>query len=70
MASTGAGVRLTTAKFYSPSGHAYSRVGVEPDVIVRQTAKPITGGPAAMALPDAVLDAALQQASAQVGLTR
>ena len=26
------GVRLTTAKFYSPNGKPYSRVGVEPDV--------------------------------------
>ena len=27
-----AGVRLTTAKFYSPNGRPYSRVGVEPDI--------------------------------------
>lgn len=70
LALSGAGVRLTTAKFYSPSGHAYSRVGVEPDITVRQTAKPIAGAVATAAIPDAVLDAALQQASAQVGLTR
>lgn len=41
-----AGVRLTTAKFYSPNGKPYSRVGVEPDVsvpAVRVTAKPING---------------------------
>jgi len=40
---TGAGLRLTTSKFYSPSGRPYSRVGVEPDVEVRQTARPIDG---------------------------
>ncbi len=37
----GSGVRLTTAKFYSPNGKAYAHVGVEADVQVRQTAKPI-----------------------------
>ena len=31
----GSGVRLTTAKFYSPNGHPISNVGVEPDVEVR-----------------------------------
>lgn len=36
----GSGLRLTTAKFYSPSGHAYSKVGVEPDVVVHRTARP------------------------------
>ena len=39
----GAGVRLTTAKFYSPNGHPYSRVGVQPDLVVQHRAKPITG---------------------------
>jgi len=38
-----AGIRLTTAKFYSPNGRAYSRVGVEPDVVVHQTARPADG---------------------------
>lgn len=36
----GSGLRLTTAKFYSPSGHPYSKVGVEPDVVVQRTARP------------------------------
>lgn len=35
------GLRLTTAKFYSPNGHPYSKVGVEPDVQVHQAAKPV-----------------------------
>jgi carboxyl-terminal processing protease len=58
---TTAGIRLTTAKFYSPSGRPYSQVGVEPDFPVRQTAKPVDGqlisstGPA-----DAMLSAALE----------
>jgi carboxyl-terminal processing protease len=38
-----AGVRLTTAKVYSPSGQPISRYGVQPDVIVRATAKPVDG---------------------------
>jgi len=35
----GVGLRLTTAKFFSPKGKAYSRVGVEPDLVVRSTAR-------------------------------
>jgi carboxyl-terminal processing protease len=35
----GSGVRLTTAKFYSPNGHPISHVGVQPDIVVHQTAK-------------------------------
>jgi carboxyl-terminal processing protease len=38
-----AGLRLTTAKFYSPNGRPYSQVGVEPDITVRSTARPIDG---------------------------
>lgn len=30
----GTGLRLTTARFYSPNGHTYGQVGVEPDVLV------------------------------------
>lgn len=36
------GIRLTTAKFYSPSGQAISNQGVTPDVAVRFTARPET----------------------------
>jgi carboxyl-terminal processing protease len=39
-----AGVRLTTAKFYSPSLKAISNVGVEPDIVVREAAKPVGNG--------------------------
>ncbi len=46
-----AGMRLTTAKFYSPNGQPYSRVGVEPNIIVQaetnakaqMAARPIDG---------------------------
>jgi C-terminal processing protease CtpA/Prc len=37
----GTGIRLTTAKFYSPLGKPYSKVGVEPTIEVRQAAKPV-----------------------------
>jgi len=37
------GIRLTTAKFYSPAGHPYSHVGVDPDVRVHTAARPIHG---------------------------
>ena len=39
----GIGLRLTTAKFFSPKGRAYSRVGVEPDLQVQATARPVSG---------------------------
>jgi carboxyl-terminal processing protease len=35
-----AGLKLTTAKFYSPKNRPYSEQGVEPDVPVRIAAKP------------------------------
>ena len=38
-----AGLRLTTSKFYSPLGKPYSRVGVDPDVVVQQAARPVNG---------------------------
>jgi carboxyl-terminal processing protease len=63
-----AGVKLTTAKFYSPSGRPVSGVGVTPDVVVppvQMVAKPIDGR-----LPptdDAMLTVALQEAR---GLTQ
>jgi C-terminal processing protease CtpA/Prc len=33
---------LTTAKFYSPRNLPFSKVGVEPDVLVHLAAKPAT----------------------------
>jgi carboxyl-terminal processing protease len=42
---SGGGVRLTTAKFYSPSGQPISSVGVNADITVRQAAKPATDKP-------------------------
>jgi carboxyl-terminal processing protease len=60
---SGAGVRLTTAKFFSPSGRPYCRIGVEPDVVVRACARPTDGPPVTPpADDDAMLAAALQVA--------
>ena len=39
--SVRAGLKLTTAKFYSPTGRGYSEQGVTPDVPVRILAKPV-----------------------------
>ena len=66
----GAGIRLTTAKFYSPDGHPFVRVGVQPDIQVRSVAKPVNGqipaiapnaGPAADPFVSAALQAARKQ---------
>ena len=60
-----AGLRLTTAKFFSPTGKPYSGVGVEPHVVVRQAAKPIAGSTGSVPTPenDPMLAAALQAAT-------
>jgi carboxyl-terminal processing protease len=60
----GAGVRLTTAKFYSPGGHPISHVGVQPDIVVQQTARIASDDAASSAdlLGDSVLRAGLQAA--------
>ena len=59
-----AGLRLTTAKFYSPSGTAISERGVAPDVLVRTVLKPSLDGARGdgKAADDATLAAALQVA--------
>jgi len=57
----GVGLRLTTAKFFSPKGLPYSRVGVEPDLKVQSAARPVDGVLVPQA-GDAFLDAALDVA--------
>jgi len=63
---TSAGVRLTTAKFYSPAGRPYSRIGVEPNVVVRLAAKPVDGSLPSGETQDPILSAALQAARASI----
>jgi carboxyl-terminal processing protease len=63
----GSGVRLTTAKFFSPQGHPINMVGVQPDILVQRTAK-LTGKDAqeiTNRLGDTVLNAGLQAARSQ-----
>jgi carboxyl-terminal processing protease len=56
------GIRLTTAKWYTPSGQAISGLGIEPDIAVRETAKPVDGQLADPSAPDAILNMGLQAA--------
>ncbi len=65
----GAGLRLTTAKFFSPSGRPYSGLGVEPHVVVHQTARPV-GESVQVSGEDPMLTAALQVASQLVAQRR
>ncbi len=46
-----AGVRLTTAKFYSPSGQPISHRGVEPDVVVDGSEETLVAKPVDQQLP-------------------
>lgn len=64
LSSYEAGVRLTTARFYSPLGQAYSHIGVEPDVTVHLVAK-VADGDQQVVL-DEYLEAAIQDARRSV----
>jgi len=67
LAIGGVGVELTTAQFYSPLGAAFSHVGVEPDVWVKEPAQPVEGAAADTVIrDDEVLDAAMQVARSQL----
>jgi carboxyl-terminal processing protease len=57
-----AGVRLTTAKFYSPNGQAISDRGVAPNKVVTITARPDYDTGALAEAPDAVVSAGIQTA--------
>lgn len=43
MTKSGAGIRLTTAKFFSPNGQPISKVGVNPDIVVRRATSMASG---------------------------
>ncbi|MGD9719992.1 MAG: S41 family peptidase [Pirellulales bacterium] len=67
LTTANSGVRLTTAKFYSPNGHPISNVGVTPDVTVQAVAGALAGQLAAQGGPDdVVLNAGVQAARRQV----
>ncbi|MEX2187992.1 MAG: S41 family peptidase [Pirellulales bacterium] len=61
------GIRLTTAKFFAPSGRAISDAGVTPEVVVQRTAKPVAEtGKIPTEGDDADLQAGIQVARRQV----
>ena len=62
--SVPAGLKLTTAKFYSPRGRAYSEQGVAPDFPIRKAAKPVeaNGGLEPVEFGDPTTDETLAQA--------
>ncbi len=68
----GAGVRITTAKFYSPLGKPFAGIGVDPDLKVQVAAKPVDGhvtipaSTGAATDDDAILNAGVQAARRQV----
>lgn len=64
--SSKGGVRLTTAKFFSPSGQAIARNGVTPDVAVRTAAKEPSQGGLLAPENDSILKAGLQVARDQL----
>jgi carboxyl-terminal processing protease len=66
LSSSKGGVRLTTAKFFSPSGQAISRNGVTPDVAVRMVAKQPSDGGLLAPENDSILKAGLQVARDQL----
>jgi carboxyl-terminal processing protease len=86
LSSTNVGVRLTTAKWYTPTGQAISGAGIKPDVAVRPTPpakdasallvnKPVADATTATGKPvtptaDAILEAALQVARSQTSSRR
>ncbi|AGA29096.1 S41 family peptidase [Singulisphaera acidiphila] len=78
-----AGLKLTTAKFYSPKDRAYSEQGVDPDIKVHVTAKPAadsvassgTDTPQAEEIPgdplhDTALVKAMEQAKRRLNAAR
>jgi len=78
LATTNVGIRLTTAKWYTPSGQAISGAGIQPDVAVRVATAAKTNDLAVTALkPDSTsaatdpfVEAALQVARSQTSSRR
>lgn len=69
LGGAGAGIRLTTAKFYSPNGHPISKVGVSPDIVVRHATEATDGlAKASGDADDAVLKRAVEAAKHQVAM--
>jgi carboxyl-terminal processing protease len=79
LATTNVGIRLTTAKWYTPAGHAISGAGIQPDIAVRAAApskeaslavtalKPVNGS---ASQNDPFIEAALQVTRSQTSSRR
>ncbi|HEX5105097.1 MAG TPA: S41 family peptidase, partial [Pirellulaceae bacterium] len=68
LAAANVGIRLTTAKWYTPSGQAISGTGIAPDVVVQNVhvaAKPATNELPVADGADQILQAGLQVARSQ-----
>ncbi|MEN0110735.1 MAG: S41 family peptidase [Planctomycetota bacterium] len=70
MTRSGAGVRLTTAKFYSPQGQPISKVGVNPDIVVRRATSVASAGTKAAAGATATGETGERRVAAYRGATR
>ena len=70
LASANVGVRLTTAKWYTPAGQAIQGAGIKPDLEVRSAAKPVEGQLSPGGSADPVLEAALALARTQASSRR
>jgi carboxyl-terminal processing protease len=65
------GLRLTTAKFYSPKGYPYSNVGVKPDVpVAHRVARPNLDTAEQVEPTDDALEQALREARFQINRRR
>ncbi len=71
LSQASAGLRLTTAKFYSPQGQAYSKVGVKPHIVVSSDAEAVAAtGQLTANAEDAVLVEAVRVAREHFGSRR
>ena len=71
LAAANVGIRLTTAKWYTPGGHAISGAGIVPDIVVQVTNKPVAGSPHEPATEDdAFIRAGLTAARTQLTARR
>ncbi len=61
LTSYDSGLRLTTARFYSPDGHMISQRGVRPDVEVNTVGKPLADGTLPVEQIDPTLAASISQ---------
>jgi len=66
LSHAGAGVRLTTAKFFSPDGHPISKVGIQPDIDVRHAARLTPSQTSALPEVDEILNRGVMAASRQL----